>query len=46
MWFVFAVLGVAIVFSVAADQVHSSAALWLSASVCWLGIMWFAIAKA
>ena len=46
MWFVFAVLGLAIAYSVAADQVHNSAVLWLSASVCWLGILWFGIAKA
>lgn len=44
MWFVFALLGLAI--SVATDQVHNSAALWLGASMGWLGIMWFAIAKA
>lgn len=46
MWFVFALLGLAIAFSVATDQVHNSAALWLGASMGWLGIMWFAIAKA
>lgn len=46
MWFVFAVLGLAIVFSVAADQVHNSVALWLGVSVGWLGILWLALAKA
>jgi hypothetical protein len=46
MWFAFAVLGLAIAFNVAADQVHSQAVLWLGASVGWLGIMWVAIAKA
>ncbi|HXL68495.1 MAG TPA: hypothetical protein VN930_07010 [Xanthobacteraceae bacterium] len=46
MWFVFAALGLAIVFSVAADQVHNSAVLWLGASVAWLGIIWVGLAKA
>jgi hypothetical protein len=46
MWFVFALLGLAIVCSVAADQVHNSAVLWIGASVGWLGIMWLALAKA
>jgi hypothetical protein len=46
MWFVFAVLGLAIAFSVAADQVHNPTVLWLAASVSWLGIVWVAIAKA
>ena len=45
MWFVFAVLALAIGFSIAADQLHNPAVLWLGASVAWLGIMWFALAK-
>jgi hypothetical protein len=46
MWFVFAMLGLAITFSIGADQVINPAVLWLGASAAWLGIMWFAIAKA
>jgi uncharacterized membrane protein YagU involved in acid resistance len=43
--FVFAILGLAIAYSVAADQAPS-AKLWLGAALGYLGVVWLAIVTA